>query len=296
MWNAILLAIGVGTSGFYVHTAPGESLWVETAGAGETVVLIPGIFGSAFGFRHVAPLLNQAGYRTVIIEPLGVGRSHRPRTADYSLTAQATRIAAVLDTLTVSGAVLVAHSVGGSLALRLAQRRPDLVRAVVSIEGGAAESAVGPAFKRAMRFASLIKLFGGRKAVRGEIARQLTQSSGDPAWVTADVIDGYAAPVVADLGRTLEALKAMARAREPEAFAPALASIHTPVLLLLGGAPHASSLDSAHAALLRGSLPAIHIDVVEGAGHYIHEEKPDAVVAAVMRFERMTRTVVRLAK
>src|SRR5207249_11157729 len=58
------------------------------------------------------------------------------------------------------------HSMGGSEAFRLAYRRPDLVRGMISIEGGPTEAAVTPAFKRALRFAPWTKLFGGVKLVR----------------------------------------------------------------------------------------------------------------------------------
>jgi pimeloyl-ACP methyl ester carboxylesterase len=79
-----------------IPVAPLESLRVTTAGAGETVVLVPGLFGSAFGYRHLLELLPAAGFRVVVIEPLGIGRSSRPERANYSLTAQADRLAAVL--------------------------------------------------------------------------------------------------------------------------------------------------------------------------------------------------------
>ena len=47
----------------------------------------------------------------------------RPPEADYSLTAQADRIAVVLDVLGLEPAVVVAHAVGASMALRLAYRQ-----------------------------------------------------------------------------------------------------------------------------------------------------------------------------
>ena len=65
---------------------------------------IPGLFGSRFGFRNVVPRLTEAGYRVIVIEPLGIGSSARPEGSDYSLTAQADRIAVVLDTLGVHAA------------------------------------------------------------------------------------------------------------------------------------------------------------------------------------------------
>jgi len=169
---------------FRVPLPRAESLSVETAGRGEPVVLIPGLFGSAYGFRTLVPLLTAAGYRTIVIEPLGIGSSARPEKANYSLTAQTDRIAAVLDSLHVRDALLIAHSIGGSEAFRLAYRRPDLVRGLVSIEGGPTETATTPAFKRALRFAPWIKLFGGIKLLRRKIRGLLIDSSGDSSRAT----------------------------------------------------------------------------------------------------------------
>src|SRR6266550_2348559 len=77
---------------FPLVLSPAESVEVTVAGSGEPVVLIPGLFGSAFGYRAVIPLLTDAGYRAIVVEPLGIGSSARPEHADYSLTAQADRI------------------------------------------------------------------------------------------------------------------------------------------------------------------------------------------------------------
>jgi pimeloyl-ACP methyl ester carboxylesterase len=270
---------------FVVPVTQTESLAVETAGQGEPLVLIPGLFGSAFGFRKLVPLLVQAGYRTIVIEPLGIGSSARPAKANYSLTAQADRIAAVLDTLNVRDAVLVAHSMGGAEAFRLAYRRPDLVRGLVSIEGGPTESAITPEFKRALRLAPWIKLLGGMKLIRRKIRSLLLQSSGDSSWVTDEVVDGYTAGASRNLNGTLRAYLAMASSREPERLAPHLAEIRCPVRLLAGGVPHQGGVGAAERALLERTLRSFTLDSVPGAGHFIYEEQPTAVAAAVERLQ-----------
>ncbi|HQZ15338.1 MAG TPA: alpha/beta fold hydrolase, partial [Vicinamibacteria bacterium] len=153
--------------GWCLGVAPGECVQVTISGRGPDIVLIPGLFGSAFSFRRVTAPLASEGYRTIVIEPLGVGDSARPAKADYTLTAQADRVQAALEALDVKSAVLVSHSIGTSIALRLAYRRPKTVRALVSIEGGVAEEVATPGFRRAMKLAPLIKLFGGGRIIRG---------------------------------------------------------------------------------------------------------------------------------
>src|ERR1041385_2117569 len=118
MWLLALIMFADSSHAFPLVLSPAESLQVTEAGAtgAVPVVLIPGLFGSAFAYRKVIPGLTAAGYRTLVIEPLGVGSSGRPEHADYSLTAQADRIAAALDHLTVRQAIVVASSLGASMA------------------------------------------------------------------------------------------------------------------------------------------------------------------------------------
>jgi pimeloyl-ACP methyl ester carboxylesterase len=221
-----------------VPVAPQESLRVTTAGAGETVVLVPGLFGSAFGYRHLLAMLPAAGFRTIVIEPLGIGRSPRPKRADYSLTAQADRLNAVLESLHERPAVVVGHSVGASMVLRLVYRHPGRVRALIALDGGPAEQAATPGLRRAMRYAPWVKWMGGIKRIRPQMRKGLVAASGDPSWVTDQVIDGYIRGARADLDGTLLAFLAMSESREPEAISPHLAAIECPVRLVIGSAPH----------------------------------------------------------
>ncbi|HLZ45280.1 MAG TPA: alpha/beta fold hydrolase [Gemmatimonadales bacterium] len=274
-----------------ISVAAAETLAVTIAGAesGSPLVLIPGLFGSNFGFRKVVPPLNRAGYRTIVIEPLGMGASSRPEHADYSLLAQADRIARVLDSLHVESALVVAHALGAAMALRLAYRRPDLVRGLVALDGGASEAAVTPAFRRSLRLIPWINLFGGMKLVRKKTRENLVASSVDTTWVTDDVVAEYTAGTAKDLHRTLEAYVAMAEAKERDRLAPHLAEVRCPVRLVVGGAPHEGHMKEPDVALLRQSLRAFAIDSIAGAGHYLQEERPDVVVDAVVRLQATVR-------
>lgn len=269
-----------------VVVAPAESIHVELTGLGPPVVLIPGLFGAAFGFRHVVPLLTKAGYRTIVVEPLAIGKSSRPDGADYSSSAQAVRIAAVLDSLNVQHALVIGHSIAGSQVFRLAARRPDLVAGVLSLEGGPAETMVTSGFRRAVRFAPLVRLLGGVELIRYQTRELLIDASGDKGWITDDVVLGYTAGAARDLGGTMKAYRAMGRAREPEPLAPHLPKIRSPVHLLVGTAPHHAGVAPEEIEKLRRSLPAFSVDSVPGAGHYLHEERPAAVLDALQHLRR----------
>ena len=288
MWLLAVLLLADSSRAFKVVLTPKESLQVEVSGEGTPVVLVPGLFGSAYGFRKLVHLLNANGYQSIVVEPLGIGFSSRPERSNYSLTAQADRIAAVLDSLGVSNALVVAHSIGGSMAFRLAYRHPERVGGLLSIEGGPTEQATTPAFRRAMRFAPWIKLFGGIKLIRKKIRHSLIAASGDTSWVNEAAVFGYTAGAARNLDATLKAFLGMATAKEPEKLQPNLARIRCPVRMVLGGTPHEGDVNDDEMALLRRSLAVFTVDSVAGAGHFIYEEQPEAVLAAVSRLRETT--------
>lgn len=276
-----------------VLLVPSESLSVSVAGTGDPVVLIPGLFGTAFGYRKLVPLLTADGYRTIVIEPLGIGSSGRFKDADYSLTAQADRIAAVLDTLDADDAVVVAHSLGASIALRLAYRWPDLVRAVVSLEGGPAEAATTSSFRRWLKLAPLSRLFNGPELMQRMIYRDLIRSSADTSWIDEALVRSYVAGDLADFGATMDAYRGMARAEEPEQLRDRLDEIRSPVFLLVGAVPHKGAPPREQIELLDSLVQSLVVDTIPQAGHFIQEERPDAVVAAVKRVSAMSQSLHR---
>jgi pimeloyl-ACP methyl ester carboxylesterase len=267
---------------FYVQVAA-ESLQVTVAGEGEPVVLVPGLFGSAYAFRHLLDRLPAAGYQAIVVEPLGIGTSGRPEDGDYSLTSQADRIAHVMRELRTGPAVLLAHSTGASMALRLAHRNPELVSAVVSIDGGPAERATSRGFRRAMQYVPWIKWLGGVKRVRAKIRESLVETSGDTTWVSEEVVDGYTAGPRADLDGTLKAYLRMAEAREPERLVPCLADVRAPVRLIIGTAPHEGGIPKGQLEALQRELASFAVDSVPGVGLHVHEERPEAVIESIRR-------------
>ena len=105
----------------------------------------------------------------------------------------------MLDTLGIETAIVVAHSIGGSIAFRLAVQRPDLVAGIVSLEGGPAERATTSGFRFAMRFSRILRVFDGRDLIRSQVYQNLRASSGDASWVSEEVVDGYTAGAARDL-------------------------------------------------------------------------------------------------
>ncbi len=269
-----------------IPVAPAETLAVTIVGEGPPVVLIPGLFGASYGYRHVMAMLDSAGFRSVGVEPLGIGSSGRPENADYSLTAQADRVAAVLDSLGIRQAVVVGHSLGASIALRLAYRHPEYAGGIVSLEGGPAESATTKSFRTWMRFAPVARMMDVRGAMRQLVYRDMRESSFDDSWVTDSVVWGYTAGLVQDSRATIRAYQGMARSEEPESLRDHLGRIVCPVVLLVGAKKHDSGPPSDEVELLIDRLPSFVVDTVPQSGFFIHEEQPAAVVHAVSGLAR----------
>jgi pimeloyl-ACP methyl ester carboxylesterase len=167
------------------------------------------------------------------------------------------------------------------------------VKGLVTIEGGPTETTMTPSFKRALRFAPWIKLFGGVRLVRRKVRSLLLASSGDSQWVTEDVISGYTAGAARNLDATLKAYLAMASAREKERLEPHLADIRCPVRLLVGTARHDGSVPDHEVSVFKQTLRSFARDSVPGAGHFIQEEQPAAVVSAVDRLRASVTPVSR---
>jgi pimeloyl-ACP methyl ester carboxylesterase len=281
---ALLLALAtaqpVDSFARYITVAPAESLKVTAVGpaTGPVVVIIPGLISPAYAFRKILPGLESAGVRTVIIEPLGVGWSSRPDKADYSHTAQAARIAAIMDTLNLSHVTMMGHAVGTAMALRVVTSRPELVDRLLLVEGVALESAAVPGVQQALKFSFLVKIFAGRGRIKKELKKGLMATSGDTTWVTDSVIAHYADGPAGDMGQVMRALKGMQRAVEPDSLRPKLNGIQIPVRLLVGGAAHTGGVGEGRIRTGERRIPDFKMQTIFGAGLHIHEEQPDEVV------------------
>jgi pimeloyl-ACP methyl ester carboxylesterase len=255
-----------------------------SVGTGQPLVLLPGIFGAAFGYRTITGPLAARGYRVIVVEPLGYGWSGHPKGADYSFSAQGARVGQALDRLGVSRALFVAQSSGAAIAFRLAILRPGLISGLLSIDGGPAESAATPGMRQAFKFGGgLVKLALDESKLRHDVRREIVKNSGDTTWVTDAVIRGYTAGQTADMNGSIDAFQRMSKSKEEVPLADHLHECAMPVRLLVGSVSHPAEVTDDQRKLLLAKLPDFKTDSVPGSGQYIQEEQPAAVLAAVAR-------------
>ncbi|MGW2637550.1 alpha/beta fold hydrolase [Streptomyces sp. NPDC001348] len=119
-----------------VATTEGDRIrWVELPGREPVRVYIHGLGATSpayFTETAVNPLL--AGHRSLLIDLLGHGISDRPTGFDYTMEAHADALAEALTSAGVTGAEVIAHSMGGSVAILLAARHPRLVSRLVLVD------------------------------------------------------------------------------------------------------------------------------------------------------------------
>jgi pimeloyl-ACP methyl ester carboxylesterase len=267
----------------HVVVAPAETLAVTTTGTGTPVVIIPGLLGGAFGFRKVTAQMNALHERVIIVDPLGTGGSSRPRDANYSMQAQAVRVAAALDSIGVRHAVIVGQAAGVPVAFRLALHRPDLVKSILAIGGDTGEKFSAGGLRMAVRLAPIIKLFGGEKKAKTHVVNGLRSASADSSWITTDVVAAYTAPYKQDFSTTLRILKNVMTAPEPWPLTPRLTGVRVPVVLLDPLAGEKRAIKPDELAAMKTAMPQMRVEALPNVGHFVQEERPDLVVAAIRK-------------
>ncbi|WP_327305822.1 alpha/beta hydrolase [Streptomyces sp. NBC_01298] len=157
-----------------VVTAGGDRIrWVELPGAGPARVYLHGLGSTSpayFAASAVHPLL--AGRRSLLVDLLGHGHSDRPEDFSYTLEAHADALAAVLEQAGTGAAELIAHSMGGAVAIVLADRHPHLVSRLVLVDANLDPAPPDPAVAGSSGLATYTEeefLAGGWAEVRDRV-------------------------------------------------------------------------------------------------------------------------------
>jgi len=106
----------------------GVGIEYEVTGQGPPVMLLHGFPDSGRLWRHQVPALAGAGFRVIVPDLRGYGRSDKPQAVEaYSMAFLAADVLAVLADLEIARAHVVGHDWGAALAWGLAALAPDRV-------------------------------------------------------------------------------------------------------------------------------------------------------------------------
>jgi pimeloyl-ACP methyl ester carboxylesterase len=255
------LALATGVTLEYAERGPRDA---------PPVILLHGVTDS---WRSFEPLLAHlpADVRVLAITQRGHGGSSRPD--DYRYTALAGDIAAFSDALQLPPAVIVGHSMGSLVALRLALDRPDRVAGLVLL--GGFPTITGHPAVQAFWDTTLARL---TDPVDPALARAFQESTIATAIAPAqlDLFVAESLRVPARVWR--ETFREFLRAD----FSAELPRIEAPALIVAGGRDTFSRRQErdALAARLRRATVVDHPDL----GHALHWEAPARVGSDIQRF------------
>lgn len=115
----------------------GTEIHYEVTGEGTPVVLLHGFPDSGRLWRHQVPVLASAGYRVIVPDIRGYGRSAQPpEGSDYDILLLVSDVRAVLADAGVARAHVVGHDWGAATAWVLASVAPDTVDRLVALSIG----------------------------------------------------------------------------------------------------------------------------------------------------------------
>ncbi|HXJ40149.1 MAG TPA: alpha/beta fold hydrolase, partial [Bryobacteraceae bacterium] len=97
---------------------------------GRTVVLLHGMNFGGFYFKGPIDLLRNAGFRVVVPDQIGFGRSSKP-IIPYNFHDMALNTRTLLESLHIAKAAIFGHSMGGMLAARFAAAYPAITERVI---------------------------------------------------------------------------------------------------------------------------------------------------------------------
>lgn len=239
-------------------------------GTGPTVVLLHGIASSSVTFANLIPLISDH-HRVIALDLLGFGESPSPAGATYSVEEHASAVLHTLRRLKLRApVVLVGHSMGALIAIRLAATRPRRVSKLVVISPPVyvTPDAVGDWRDRAAlgAYLRLYDYLRSNKQFTMRAAAGLARLS--PIKNLLDVSERNWTPFVLSLEHAIESQTTVSD----------LASVRAPIELVYG------SIDPflAPAGIrLAESMRRVNAHRVEGGDHVIRKRMARAVAAAI---------------
>lgn len=276
--------------------ANGSRFHVAEMGSGPLILLLHGFPTFWWTWRHLLPVLAEAGYRAVAMDLRGyAGSDHPPR--GYDPLNLAGDVSGVVRSLGSRDAVIVGHGWGGFLAWTTAVTHPGQVRGVVPISMPHPRRLRAALLRDADQRRASSYAFGFQLPASPErdlledgaarVGQMLHRWSASPEWPDDQTEATYRAAMLL-LNTAHCALEyhrwAVRSVPRPDGirYANRMKSpIEAPVLQLQGSADPTVLPSSARGSEEFVSAPYRYTEL-PGVGHFPHEEDPPAVHTALL--------------
>ena len=254
-------------------------------GSGDPVLCIHGFGASLFSWRNFVTPLSQ-NYQLILIDLKGSGDSPKPPDSHYSTKDHADLIYKFILDQDLRNLTLVGNSLGGALSLLLSlmllEEQPGRLRSLVLIDAGAYKEYI-PGYVKLIGVpiigAAAIYLVPAKCAAKSI----LKLAYYDPAKITKEQIDAYAAPIASPGGKhaLLETGKQIIPPNIDELVAK-YKDINVPTLIIWG--QQDKIIDPIVGKLLDQAIPNSTLKWIDQCGHVPQEEKPEETVPLVLDF------------
>jgi haloalkane dehalogenase len=261
----------------------GLHMHVVDEGEGDPILLLHGEPTSSYLWRNVIPPLVAAGYRAVAPDLIGFGRSEKPEEIGwYSYDRHVASIAQLVDELDLRDLTLVVHDWGGPIGLRVAVEQEDRIARLVILDTVIGVGAPGETW---LCFREVVRELGGALDIGRLVAAGTSQGLSDEVRAAYDApfptpeskAGALAFPELVPTEPEHPNAQAMLRVRE------ALHSWTKPALVVWGADD--GVLPPAVAQSFVELIPGAEGPVLlEGAGHFLQEDKPAELAAAIVGF------------
>jgi haloalkane dehalogenase len=258
-------------------------------GQGPPVVLFHGEPTWSFLYRKMIPVLTAAGYRAIAPDYPGFGKSDKPTDPDFYTYDRLTHsMAALMEYLDLEDATAVVQDWGGPIGLRVAVEAPERFSRLSILNTGlfTGGGRMNEAFARWLSFAE--------RNPDLPVGRVVT-SAAATAWGD-DVVAGYEAPFPDQTHKVgawrfpliVPHAEDDPGAAEMRAVADALGRWEKPAQVLFGDSDLIFSVRAG--ARMADMIPgAGDLEVVEGAGHFLQEDKGEEVAQRIVEFLNRAR-------
>lgn len=254
--------------------------------SGPIVLLLHGFPDNEGSFDMQLPALAAAGYRTVAVRMRGYELSSQPVDGDYRAARMAEDVLAWIDELGADKVHLVGHDWGSIIAQAAVAMAPERFASLALL----AVPRLGPLGRlirsdRGQFRRSLYGLFFQWRGVSDWWIRQANFAylerlwrRWSPGWTMAQATLDAMKAVFAQPGVLAAALSYYRQNRDPGSAHLLRKSIEVPAMGLYGARDGCIGAGIFERAMPAADFPAgVHLHRIEGAGHFLHQEKPDEV-------------------
>ncbi len=256
-------------------------------GDGEPVVLIHGTPFFSHIWRNVMPRLVAAGYRVHVYDLLGFGHSERPRDAsiDTSVSGQLPVLLGLLDHWGLESCHLVAHDIGGALAMQLGVYHPIRIRTLTLVDCVSFDSWPSRRTREQMA-AGLENLIAASDTEHRRHFREWILSAAfDHDNLMSGPLETYLDMISGTVGQA-SLFQHQIKHYDPLHTSKLTERLHElgkmPVQIVWGANDQWQVIDWAHK--LNASIPGSSLHILDKCGHLVPEDQPEALSGLVNEF------------